>query len=309
MTLNYLSLFSGIGGLDLGFDRAGWTCVGQVEKNEFCQRVLAKHWPEVQKHDDITTAVAWWRSAPRPHVDAVVGGYPCQGESNAGHRRAQEDERWLWPEMARVVHALRPRFVVGENVLGHRTRGLRFVLRDLDRLGYAAAPGVISAQEMGAPHLRRRIITIAERADLAHTDEERRGWWTEQEGQERWAQPADGGGGGRDGIVADAERQSRNARRSGDAQQSPSRRDVDRGGVVGDVADADREGRGSECRVEPAWTPALGTGWWATEPDVGRVAHGVPARVDRLRALGNAVVTRVGEHAGWLVRQRAEASS
>jgi DNA (cytosine-5)-methyltransferase 1 len=161
--MKYLSLFSGIGGLDLGLDRAGMVCVGQVEINPFCRAVLAKHWPEVPRHDDVRTAAAWWLDGtPRPAIDAIVGGYPCQPESVAGGRRkGTADERWLWPDMARVIHALRPRWVIGENVPGHRTSGLRFVLRDLERLGYAARAGVIRACEMGAPHPRARLFTVA----------------------------------------------------------------------------------------------------------------------------------------------------
>ncbi len=159
--MNALELFAGIGGLSLGLERAGFHVVGQVEINPFCRRVLARHWPEVPRHDDVRTAIQWWDSRPRPRVDAVVGGYPCQPESLAGLRRGTNDERWLWPEMAQVVAHLRPRPVIGENVLGHRTKGLRFVLRDLARLGYTATPGVIRACEVGAPHARPRLFVLA----------------------------------------------------------------------------------------------------------------------------------------------------
>ncbi|ABP52546.1 DNA cytosine methyltransferase [Salinispora tropica] len=162
--LNVLELFAGIGGLSLGLQRAGLRIVGHVEINPFCRAVLHKHWPEVPCHDDVRTAAAWWRSTDRPRVDVVAGGYPCQPESTAGKRRGTDDDRWLWPDMARVIHAIRPRYVVGENVMGHRTRGLRFVLRDLQRLGYTASAGIIRACEMGAPHPRPRLLV------LAHTD-------------------------------------------------------------------------------------------------------------------------------------------
>lgn len=114
--MNVLSLFSGIGGLELGLERAGMTVVGQVEIDPFCRRVLAKHWPEVPRHDDVRTAVAWWLDRARPAVDVVAGGFPCQPFSNAGHKRGIADERWGWPWMADVVRAVRPRFVVMENV-------------------------------------------------------------------------------------------------------------------------------------------------------------------------------------------------
>ncbi len=106
--MNVLSLFSGIGGLELGLERAGMTVVGQVEIDEFCRRVLAKHWPDVPRHDDVRTCVEWWRGQPRPAVHVVCGGFPCQPSSEAGLRLAQQDPRWLWPAMAPVIAALRP---------------------------------------------------------------------------------------------------------------------------------------------------------------------------------------------------------
>jgi DNA (cytosine-5)-methyltransferase 1 len=165
--VNVLSLFSGIGGLDLGLERAGMTVVGQVEIDPWCRKVLAKHWPEVPRHDDVRTAAEWWGGRPAP--DLVAGGFPCQPVSSAGRRLAQSDGRWLWPLMADVLAQLRPRWVVIENVPGLRTRGLADVLGDLGRLGYSAAAGTISACEMGAPHPRERLLI------LAHTEGERCG--------------------------------------------------------------------------------------------------------------------------------------
>lgn len=175
-----LELFAGIGGLSLGLERAGFHVVGQVEKNPYCRAVLEKHWPGVPRHDDVKTAIGWWLGEPRPHVDALAAGYPCQPESNAGKRQSTEDDRWLWPEFARMIHALRtvqkegPRYVIGENTMGHRTRGLRFVLRDLERLGYTARAGIVAADEVGAPHERKRIFVVAE---LADPDRQGRGPW------------------------------------------------------------------------------------------------------------------------------------
>ncbi|WP_431885587.1 DNA cytosine methyltransferase [Micromonospora wenchangensis] len=260
--LNVLELFAGIGGLSLGLQRAGMRIVGHVEINPFCRAVLHKHWPEVPSHDDVRTAAAWWRSTDRPRVDVVAGGYPCQPESTAGKRRGTDDDRWLWPDMARVVHAIRPRYVVGENVMGHRTRGLRFVLRDLERLGYAASAGVVSASEVGAPHRRQRIFVLA-----ALADPESRGLDFGSE------------------LRPDGSRR----RRPEPARRRPA------------LADTHGPRRGPWSGLGPAGTAAERARWWATEPDVGRVAHGVPDRVDRLRALGNAVVPAVAEHIGHII--------
>jgi DNA (cytosine-5)-methyltransferase 1 len=101
--MNGLSLFSGIGGLDLGLERAGIRTVGQVEIDLWCRRVLAKHWPDVPRHDDVRTAADWWLSRRRPRVHLVSGGPPCQPVSDAGRKMAQQDERWLWPQMRDTI--------------------------------------------------------------------------------------------------------------------------------------------------------------------------------------------------------------
>ncbi|MBP2334755.1 hypothetical protein JOF41_000933 [Saccharothrix coeruleofusca] len=109
--MNVLELFAGIGGLSLGPERAGMRVVGQVEIDPFCRAVLAKHWPEVDRHDDVRTAVRWRRSKPRPRVHLVAGRFPCQPVSDAGLERGTEDPRWLWPAFLAVVLALRPDWV------------------------------------------------------------------------------------------------------------------------------------------------------------------------------------------------------
>lgn len=159
--MNVLSLFSGIGGLELGLERAGMTVVGQVEIDEFCRRVLAKHWPEVPKHDDVRTAVGWWESARRPGVHLIASGFPCQPASLSGKRGGQDDERWLWPANIPILEQLRPQWFVFENVPGLRTMGLGAVLADLDALGYVCRVGEISACAVGAPHTRTRLFGVA----------------------------------------------------------------------------------------------------------------------------------------------------
>jgi len=159
-----LDLFAGIGGLSLGLERAGFTIAGQVEIDPWCRSILSEHWPEVPRHDDVRTAPAWWAARPAPNV--VAGGFPCQPVSDAGRRLAQADPRWLWPAMADVIAATGPAWVVIENVPGLRSRGLADVLSDLARFGYRARPGLISACEMGAPHPRKRLFTLAHAQSL-----------------------------------------------------------------------------------------------------------------------------------------------
>jgi DNA (cytosine-5)-methyltransferase 1 len=161
--LNVLSLFAGIGGLELGLERAGMTVVGQVERDPYCQQVLAEHWPEVPKHDDVRTAVAWWRGAVRPPVHVVAGGFPCQPFSSAGLRRGVDDERWLWPAMRTVVGEVRPRYVVVENVaaLLRDSDAFGTVLADLHDLGFDAEWSVVPACALAAPHTRERLLLVA----------------------------------------------------------------------------------------------------------------------------------------------------
>lgn len=160
---NVLELFAGIGGLGLGLERAGMTVVGQVEIDEFCRRVLSKHWPNVPRHGDVRTCVQWWRVAARPRVDVVAGGFPCQPFSTAGRRRGVADERWGWPWMERVVRDLRPRFVIVENVAALLDDSVAFgwILGDLAKLGFDAEWGVLSACAVGAPHTRERVFVLA----------------------------------------------------------------------------------------------------------------------------------------------------
>ena len=161
--LNVLSLFAGIGGLELGLERAGMTTVGQVEWDAYCQSVLAHHWPEVPRHDDVQTAPAWWLSQPRPVVDVVCGGFPCQPFSTAGLRRGTGDERWGWPWMADVIRAVRPRYVLVENVaeLLADSRAFGWLLGDLAELGFDAEWSVLRASDFGAPHRRDRLYLVA----------------------------------------------------------------------------------------------------------------------------------------------------
>lgn len=151
------SLFSGIGGIDLGLERAGMRCAWQIEINRECHKELNKHWPEVPKFYDVR---AFKQYDLRP-VDLVAGGFPCQPHSVAGERKGEDDERNLWPDFFRVVQALRPRWVLAENVPGIRTTIADSVLADLEAEGYACWPFVVGAWAVGAPHRRDRVWFVA----------------------------------------------------------------------------------------------------------------------------------------------------
>lgn len=181
------SLFAGIGGIDLGLERAGWECRFQVEWDAYCQRVLAKHWPDVPRYGDIT-AVDW---SGVERVDLLAGGFPCQPVSVAGYQRAQDDERWLWPDFLGAIRALRPRLVLVENVpnLLAVAGGSAFgdVIGGLADIGYDAEWSVVSACAVGAPHMRRRLFIVA----YPHGEHGRAGIWDTSSRQRRAVQAID----------------------------------------------------------------------------------------------------------------------
>lgn len=160
--MRFLSLFAGIGGFDLGLERSGWQCVGQVEIEPFCQKVLAKHWPNVWRWNDVRTLTGELVREHCGHIDAIVGGFPCQDISYAGKGAGIEGERsGLWSEIYRMVCEVRPRFLVVENVAALLNRGMGVVLGDLAACGYDAEWRVFSACELGAPHSRDRVFIVA----------------------------------------------------------------------------------------------------------------------------------------------------
>lgn len=158
--MTFGSLFAGIGGMDLGLERAGMECKWQVEINPFCQKVLTKHWPKVPKYGDITKL----DGSELERVDIIAGGFPCQDVSHAGQRAGLEGVRSrLWAEFARAIRQLQPRYVLVENVTGLLVRGFGDVVGDLAASGYDAEWDCIPAAAVGAPHVRARVFVVAHR--------------------------------------------------------------------------------------------------------------------------------------------------
>lgn len=156
--MKFGSLFSGIGGMDLGLEQAGMSCAWQVEIDEFCQRVLTKHWPNVPKYQDVREC----GKHNLEQVDLIAGGFPCQDLSIAGKGAGIDGQRsGLWAEFIRIVRELRPRYVLVENVAALLGRGMGRVLGDLAQSGYDAEWQSLRAREFGALHLRERIFIIA----------------------------------------------------------------------------------------------------------------------------------------------------
>lgn len=315
------SLFSGIGGLDLGLERAGMKVVYQVEKDPYCQKVLKKHWPEVPCYGDIKEI----DFTTLPPVDLICGGFPCQPVSCAGKRQGDKDERWLWPEFYRAVCEAGPRWVLVENVPGllSISDGRLFggILGDLARIGYDAEWDLLPAAAFGAPHLRYRCFLVAYsigsvgrgRAAFRGTDYQRgrtikagRESLQSENGETRPDNTKPGSanvadapgprcGSGQPGESREIRHETRgpqSERRNNDGH-TPGQRLSHR--VFSQVA---------RCQEGNTVMQPERSDWWATEPDVGRVAHGVPNRVDRLKSLGNAVVPQVVE---WIGRRIGDA--
>src|SRR5574337_313646 len=307
--LTFGSLFSGIGGFDLGFERAGMKCLWQVEIDDYCRRVLSKHWPSVQKYGDITKVD--WSSVEK--VDVIAGGFPCQPHSVAGKRKASADERDLWGECVRCLSDLRPSYALFENVAGlltsERGRFFNRVISDLAACGYDAEWQIVSAAEVGAPHIRERVFVVA--WNVADTESGRRGFWN---ASYIWQEHMEGHSPSNGGSLlahADSERQQEQCGPVA-VQQKQSGAECSSGDVsdTSSIGEAQRRHAGfSETSIfgerwgnNRSGTPLdVSREWWSTEPAVGRVAHGVPNRVDRLRALGNAIVPQVAEYIGQIV--------
>lgn len=270
--LTHLSLFSGIGGLDLAAEWAGFTTVGQCEFADYPTKVLEKHWPDVPRWRDVRTLTkeSFYERTGMRTVDVISGGFPCQPFSVAGKQKGKGDDRYLWPEMLRVITELRPRCVVGENVPGIIKIAAGQVVKDLERAGYHVVVFNFEAAAVGAWHRRSRVFFTG-LADVADTDG---GWLHDSNRKED--QPARSRG----NDIYEQSGRTWGGEQSAGARVSPDERLVD---------NALRSGCAGIARRKQSQEFADGR-CWAVEPDVGRVAHGIPNRVDRLKCLGNAVV-------------------
>lgn len=306
--LTHLSLFSGIGGLDLAAEWAGFRTVGQCEWADYPRAVLEKHWPGMPRWRDIRTLTkeSFYEQTGLRTVDIISGGFPCQPFSVAGKRGGKEDDRYLWPEMLRVIRELQPTWVIGENVPGIINLALDTVLSDLEAEGFEVQCFLVPACGVDAPHKRERC------AILAHSVN--RGFSLRRDRE--FQNPAkDGGGGvdyrGRTETVVTGQRRQDKSGTGGVADglrsdihiadpdtksiglQGSSRRQV-LGTQFTNCSSRERERERETERVPKPASRISGTHspWenWPNEPSVGRVAHGIPNRVDRLKCLGNAVV-------------------
>ena len=291
--MRVLDLFSGIGGFSLGLERAGMKTVQFVENDPYCQKVLAKNFPDVPIHGDIKTF-----HYDKP-VEIISGGFPCQPYSHAGEQRGKEDDRHLWEEYFRIIQSVRSRWVVGENVSGIINMELDQVLSDLASENYSCQSLVIPACAVNAPHRRDRVWIIARRNAMGNS--EYNGLSTAKESRS----PS---------SISNNSSQGENKTFQSKGTSGRSN--------IKNVAHANKEriqGRKETGNLESEGTQRnqfslrcsqrrIGKNW-SIEPELGRVANGIPSRVDRIKSLGNAVVPQIVEIIGRAIMEIEENKS
>lgn len=313
--MNELHLFAGIGGGILGGILLGHTTVCAVELDPYCRQVLKRRQlegclPQFPIYEDVRQfdGKPW-----RGKVDVVCGGFPCQPWSQAGKRKGKDDPRHLWPEMARIISECRPRFVFAENV---SLAAFEEPWRDLRGLGYRVPPALcLGASHVGAPHRRLRWWMLA--SDANRKQHEGGAYAIGRAGAEELPavpdangcgmhqqhaaqhQPRTGGSlsavgsDGGEGAMADAASLGRSEGWTEPAREQGRLGAAGGGSPMADSSSPRLEGRSPPIGVRAQHARSSGSGWWATEPPLGRVAHGIPNRVGQLRALGNAQVPQV----------------
>jgi len=312
--MRHVDLCSGIGGFALGFE---WAELSKpvlfCDIEPWSREILRKHWPDVPIADDVKE-LANDPDGLVPDCDILTAGYPCQPFSLAGERRGTEDDRHIWPFILAIVQAKRPAWCVFENVYGHVSMGLDEVLSDLEGEGYAARPFIVPACAADAPHRRDRVWIIARNVgDTRRTSSKSRGDTKAREKAIRSAATSHHKRSGED--VADTDNRHRSRKIKGILDQS-DRQAPDRlarsGQDVAHTDSAQQQGRWISSRIHKEHTkPNSGsdpsrqqaTQFWLPEPAVGRVANGIPRRVDRLRGLGNAIVPQIAMRIGETIKQ------
>ena len=292
-TRTHIDLFSGIGGFALAARWAGVQTVAFCEIEKYTQRVLRKNFPGIRILEDVRSFPAAQFRQPW----LITGGYPCQPFSQAGKRRGTEDDRHLWPEMFRIIRSSRPVWVLCENVAGHITMGLDEVISDLEGEEYSVQSFVIPAQAVDAKHRRDRVWIVGHSSSI--TFNYSKNWDTSERikktASEGFQESRDSGSRNTFSNTDDPRfkerRRSESVRSehhsleclckdladSNRSGQEPSRNDWGMGGIGQSIKDS----RNNDFER------------WIPEPDVGRVAHGISNRVDRLKGLGNAIVPQV----------------
>ena len=322
--MNHLDLFSGIGGFSLALEKVGFKTVAFCENDPYCRLLLQKHWKGVTIHHDIKKLEA--KDIKEP-IDILTGGFPCQPYSVAGKQKGTNDNRYLWPDMFRVIKEVKPTFIIAENVRGiiNIQDGMVFetVCSDLEAEGFEIQPFVIPAAGVNAPHKRERVWIVGyskhngslaskiKRGNNKIDDRTTKGQNTSIESERT--------SGSRDNEIMENSRRELHERSSireknedeirkenaNKFERSSSESTSDVAYTESEQSDTNNyrqesgevsEQKQIESRRGRSWT--LREASWSSEPNVGRVANGIPGRAYRLRGLGNAVVPKIPEEIG-----------
>jgi len=292
-SLTVLSLCSGIGGLDLGLERAGMRIVAMCEIDPYARSILFKHWPNIPIYEDVYKL----QGKDLPAVDVIAGGFPCQDISYANQKATGLDGERSGPifyEIMRLCREIRPKYIILENVAALLRRGFNRVLSELHVCGYDAEWDIISAASVGALHPRNRIFIIGIRRDSSDPDccglfpGQIREFSTERGIETQFE------------FIKSGSNVPYTTCKGGQCGEAGNERFYSQ-------FEKGLSGRGDSRSYyfrEPSQVfsrePAR-SDYWLSEPSVGRLVDGIPNRLDRLRCLGNAVVPQVGEHIGRLL--------
>ena len=319
--MRVLDLFSGIGGFSLGLERAGMETVAFCEFDKKCQLVLKKHWPDVPIYDDVRELNG--KQFEGQSIDLICGGFPCQPYSVAGDRLGEKDDRHLWPEYFRLIQEIRPAWIIGENVFGIVNLFIDSVLSDLESAGYRHETLIIPACAVNAPHRRDRVWILAHAfngADGAEGGAERKKDSVQGQRRETGFPGVSSGASGNAGDVAyplgssEGTAHRKRTSRIADKKQNNGnqfRNDSGNSGEtlahpIGKRGCGGNDPREYATDADPCGEtlrPGEHFDWWSVEPDVCRVAHGIPNRVDRLKQLGNAVIVQIPELIGRAIME------
>jgi len=307
-----LDLFSGIGGFSLGLERTGhFETVAFCEIDKFCKLILDKHWKGTKIYDNVKEITKERLEADGIQFpDIITGGFPCQSFSVAGKQKGTSDDRYLWPEMFRIIKIFKPRFIIGENVRGivNIENGMVFetVCSNLEDEGYEVQPFLIPAASVGALHKRERIWFIASLENSRRTLQQGTELFdtNEDEIREEDANQHQRSGSPSEFDVANAESIG-----TGESREFNQEERSEGSGSTQLDGSSSNDANTNSTRSQGFWgehelrdgkeeEQTSRNSWWLVEPNVGRVAHGVSGRVHRLKALGNSIVPQIVEEIG-----------
>ena len=294
MKLRHFDVCSGIGGFALGFRWAALSePVAFCEIDEYCQKVLAKNFPNTPIFNDVKELVNE-EAKPEstrtiPDHDILTAGYPCQPFSVAGKRRGEEDPRNIWPYVYEIVKRKHPTWCVFENVYGHVAMGLDKVLNEMEMEGYTTQTFIVPACSLDAPHLRNRLWIVANTPSTGLERQSEHSPSISCSGQKRSKSRSETS---RENAMADTQCMGREPRSE------------EREEFTGEESHGESDHRSSNGSEEER-----ARNWWQFEPNVGRVAYGVSSRVDRLRGLGNAIVPQIAMQIGLSIKETINVQS